>query len=48
MERELKDGNQQLIKEFDLNDLDNVLVNPDSTKQFFNKHKSAVLPREKS
>ena len=37
MENDLKAGNQQLIKEFSLNDLDNVLVNRDSTKKFFSQ-----------
>ena len=37
MENDLKAGNQQLIKEFSLNDLDNVLVNRDSTKKFVSK-----------
>ena len=35
MENELKAGNQELIKEFNINDLDDVLVNRDSTKKFF-------------
>ena len=35
MENELKAGNQELIKEFNINDLDDVLVNRDSTKNFF-------------
>ena len=32
MENELKSGNQQLIKEFDLSDLDNALAGNNSPK----------------